>query len=195
MPFRPRVDGSLEFRSEAPLGPFSRDPSEYVTKHRVTLKALVESDEGDLGEVKAGRLTVLQIHDVAALNNRVPVREVCDCHSDALYSLFTELFDAKGELKDGLDFEPGYSGIIIVANARIEDAYKDTKLLAQAIESVATMLCPQGLIVVPKSVALQLSPEEIEGLGLQDMRPVHIHDSQPWIYIRDNNCVAPGIGD
>ena len=149
--------GTVNFSVSAGLIPWG-DPGEYV--HAVTGRALGPNEN------EVGTLTLKLVSATEAEIQGERLLEVCDADSAILEAIYATLFDAKGETRDDLDIEPGWSNLVFVETVEIEPGYEQTSLRVQLIETGIAMFCPEGLIVARED-ALNLTVDEWRQLGFR----------------------------
>lgn len=59
----------------------------------------------------------------ALINDGEELFEVCDADSAILETAYSTLFDARGETKEELDIEPGWSNLPFIEEVRMESEY------------------------------------------------------------------------
>jgi len=93
------------------------------------------------------------------------------------------MFDADDEIKPAIGIEPAADNLLVIVGGKIEDRFKETFLLAQAIEAAIATFAADGVIVIPGSL---LTAEQAKELGFDDIQSVRLAGSTPEFLIRDN---------
>ncbi len=75
------------FQTGTSLHPYG-DPDEFISAHRGIIR--YQQDNGALHRV--GKLLAYRVHAGLALNEGVPLFDVCDAHSDQMLEVYTTLF-------------------------------------------------------------------------------------------------------
>ena len=164
------VGGSVHFSLAVGLTPWD-DPGDFV--HAVTGRAV------DVDGNHVGTITFKLVNAVESLNRGQRLFHVCDADSGDLEAVYSTLFDAGGEPRDGLDFDPCWHNLLYI------ESLENTPgpLRVQLIETAIATFCPAGLVVAVEE-ALALSIAEWRTLGFQRIA------SSPLV-VRDQSKLNP----
>jgi hypothetical protein len=177
--------GTVDFSVSIPAAPWE-DLDYYVHKITGTIKCAID----DYDEVTVGRIVVLKVAAVEAMNQGVPLVEICDAHSSFLEAAYWAIFERKGEAKSELEIEPCFNDILVLWEYEIDARFRHTDAVARAFNTAISAFGPQALVIAAMArdkhrfIGLDLTVDEWRYLGFQ-----RIASSQ--FVFRDGCCLNP----
>ena len=162
---------SVDFQLSVPALPwYEYDPDFYVQEITGTVRAMISDTE----EVQAGTIKVLKVNVSQAANDRVPLFDVCDAHSDFLAALYGALFENELETKPELEIEPCWNELLVLWEFDMPTQFRDADGVVCAFETAIATFGAMDLVAAAmegesyrRFVGLDLAVDEWRRLGFK----------------------------
>lgn len=176
-----RVIGSVNFSTSAGLVRY--DPDDWAMEVEGRIVGAIERDEQIVAEDESvGELAAVLVMTTQAMNDQINLADVCDAHSDSLLEAYAAVFNKKEIPKKELKIEPAWDGFLFVQSITVKAEYRQSGVVAQAIETTIRCYCPGGIVVAHSD--LDLTIDEWRQLGFMKI-------SGSDFRFRDNTCLNP----
>lgn len=163
-----RVFGTVKFSTEAGL--VRHEPDHWVMDIKGTITGDIEKDGQEIiasNEV-VGELEAFYVMTTQAINDGISLEDACDAHSDSLLAAYSAVFSKGYEPKKALQIEPSWEGFLYIYDVSVKDEYRNTTVVAQAVEALIRCFCPGGIITASKE-EISLTVEEWKQLGFMNI--------------------------
>jgi hypothetical protein len=180
------VIGGISYSFSTGFLPWS-EPEEFVVTVKGEIVGSVYRGDGDEpieSNVQLGQLELWHVMLSQAVNNRRRFFDVFEGHSDLLASVHEAIFEPGSyDTKPELELEPSWENLLYLQSIEVAPKYRETSLVADALESAIATFCPSG-IVVTDAEDLGLTSKEIFLLALNKVPGTDF-------FYRDTCCVNP----
>lgn len=166
------IGGSIEFRFQVPLVPWSGNPENYIAE--VEGDITISADSDDAPDEKVGAIKLVVVKLAQALQNGVSLAFILDCES--IESLYRKLFERDGEFRPTLGIMAPYGDLLVIEDVQLDPRLDDAAFCNQVIETAVATFASVGVVVLPKRL--------VPGQNLQDRDYVGLRGSD--YAVRDN---------